>query len=919
MEILEEIEILSDYCFYLEELYGTADVNIAKNILAVIKRCQSRAEFIHKFQTIMKIEEPNKLGRFYEIYDQRKLYQELNGKEIGKARSKRFNEEYKRRKINDEDINTIGKKDRGRVNEKSCDRKRISSEERNEIEKLIAAGIMKQSDLPIEELSTDEITIKDVKLNEEEPRFLKGKIKEIINSKVNEVEKQPEGHLQRSAIMATQIAKKRKDKKEKKQEKIEDKKIEGIEIKDKKRKKENELEADIKEIKSIEEVIEEIGVIAPKDKERKEWEQREEKATKEYKKRCGKTTQLTQYLDEDGYSKNGRIGCTQPRRVAAISVSQRVAEEMKVKLGEEVGYSIRFEDKTTEKTRIKYMTNGMLLREYLVDRDLPQYKVLILDEAHERTVGIDILFGLLKETIKRRPEFKLIITSATLDADKFSIYFNKAPIIHIPGRTFPVEKLYLEEPEMDYIQSGIETIMKIHLTQPPGDILFFLTGQEEIDSTCSIINEKVQKLDKRYPKLIALPIYASLSTEQQKRIFEPAPPFTRKCIVATNIAETSITIDGIYFVVDSGFVKQKVHNPRLGMDQLLITPISQACADQRAGRAGRTGPGKCYRLYTEKAYLNEMPIVSIPEIQRANLADTVLILKAIGINNVIDFDYMDPPMHNTLISALHHLYAISALDDDGKLTQLGRKMAEFPLEPPLAKMLIVSEQFGCSEEVVTIVAALSVGNLFIRPKEKEEEADRRKRQLSSSAGDHLTMLQVYNNWIKNGKSPSWCKENYINFRSLYKCEDIRKQLIKIMKKYHIQLISSHNNPIPIIKSIVSGFFVHAAKRDPQEGYRTLVDGQQVFIHPTSSLFGRNPEWVVYHELVLTTKEYMREIIAIDPQWLIELAPAFYQKSDGTQLNERMRKEKLKPLFNGVKKDQKPWKVSHRTTIGPSYH
>ncbi|EDR22513.1 hypothetical protein, conserved, partial [Entamoeba dispar SAW760] len=279
MEILEEIEILSDYCFYLEELYGTADLNIAENILAVIKKCQSRTEFIQKLQKVMKFEESNKLERFYEIYDQRKLYQELNGKEIGKLRSKRFNEEYKRRKINEEeDIKIIRKKDRGRTNEKSYDKKRISSEERNEMEKLIAAGIMKQSDLPIEEILKEEITVKDVKLNEEEPRFLKGKIKEINNSKIKEVEKQPEGHLQRSAIMANQIAKKRKDKKEKKEEE----KIEGIEIKDKKRKK--ELEINIKEIKDIKEIIKEIGNIIPKEKEKKEWEQREEKITKEFKK-----------------------------------------------------------------------------------------------------------------------------------------------------------------------------------------------------------------------------------------------------------------------------------------------------------------------------------------------------------------------------------------------------------------------------------------------------------------------------------------------------------------------------------------------------------------------------------------------------------------------------------------------------------
>ena len=342
----------------------------------------------------------------------------------------------------------------------------------------------------------------------------------------------------------------------------------------------------------------------------------------------GKTTQITQYLLEAGYIKKGkRIGCTQPRRVAAISVAKRVAEEMGVVLGEEVGYSIRFEDLTSSSTIIKYMTDGMLLREALVDKDLSQYSALMLDEAHERTIHTDVLFSLLKTTAQKRDDFRLIVTSATLDAEKFSSYFYNCKIFRIPGRTFPVEILYTKEAESDYLDAALTTVMQIHLVEPAGDILLFLTGQEEIDTACQILYERMKKLGDEAPELIILPVYSALPSEMQTRIFEPAPPGSRKCVIATNIAEASLTIDGIYYVVDPGFAKIKVFNPKLGMDTLVVAPISQASAKQRAGRAGRTGPGKCYRLYTEDAYKNEMLPVTVPEIQRTNLANTVLLLK----------------------------------------------------------------------------------------------------------------------------------------------------------------------------------------------------------------------------------------------------------------------------------------------------
>ena len=308
-----------------------------------------------------------------------------------------------------------------------------------------------------------------------------------------------------------------------------------------------------------------------------------------------------------------------------------------------MGYAVRFDDMTSPSTVIKYMTDGLLLRECLLDDNLSQYSVIILDEAHERTISTDVLFGLIKEVLQRRPDLKLIATSATLDAEKFSTYFWDCPIFTIPGRTFPVEIFWAQEPETDYLDAALVTVMKIHLTEPEGDVLLFLTGMEEIETAVEVLQERVKALGPSVPELMVLPVYSALPSEAQSLIFEPAPPGKRKCVVATNIAEASITIDGIYYVVDPGMCKVKAFNPKLGMDSLVVAPISQASANQRAGRAGRTGPGKCYRLYTEQAYKTEMLPTAVPEIQRTNLSMTVLTLKAMGINDLLNFDFMDPP------------------------------------------------------------------------------------------------------------------------------------------------------------------------------------------------------------------------------------------------------------------------------------
>lgn len=622
----------------------------------------------------------------------------------------------------------------------------------------------------------------------------------------------------------------------------------------------------------------------------------------------GKTTQIPQYVVHELLAANPdgkkQVCCTQPRRVAAMSVAKRVAEEMDVEFGQQVGYTIRFEDLTSPSTVLKYMTDGMLLREAMADPMLSRYAAVILDEAHERTVATDVLMGLMKSIAKRRPDLKIVVMSATLDAGKFQKYFEGAPLLCVSGRTFPVEIFYTPEPEKDYLEAAIRTALHIHLEEKPGDILLFLTGEEEIEDACSRIRKELGLLGPEIPELRPIPLYSSLPPYMQQRIFDPAPPARyaggpvgRKLIIATNIAETSLTIDGIVYVIDPGFSKQKVYNPRIRVESLLVTSISRASAQQRSGRAGRTRPGKCFRLYTERSFHKDLQEQTYPEILRCNLGAVVLELLKLGIDDLVHFDFMDPPAPETLMRALELLNYLGALDDDGNLTALGHTMAQFPLDPQLSRMLLASVEYGCSNEMLSIVAMLSVPNVFVRPNDRKKQADEAKDRFAHSDGDHLTLLNVFHAYKKDGEnSQSWCHQNFLNPRSLKSANDVRNQLQRVMERAAQALVSpKFGTPsyyASIKKALVSGYFMQAAHLERGGTYLTVKDNQIVRVHPSCSL-DMTPDWVIYHEFVLTSQHYIRTVTAVDPKWLLEIAPAYYDLDRFPQCEGKRALENIK--------------------------
>ncbi|CAN8304225.1 unnamed protein product [Cochlearia groenlandica] len=648
----------------------------------------------------------------------------------------------------------------------------------------------------------------------------------------------------------------------------------------------------------------------------------------------GKTTQLPQFLFSAGFCREGKmIGITQPRRIAAMTVAKRVAEECGVELGQKVGYSIRFDDSTSSSTRLKYMTDGLLLREALLDPLLSRYSVIVIDEAHDRTVHTDVLMALLKKVQQARSKhvnerngfanrasgvvqtsnengverngalkgcqgrkvspLKLIIMSASLDARVFSEYFGGAKAVHVEGRQFPVDILYTVHPETDYIDAALVTIFQIHLEEKPGDILVFLTGQDEIESVERLVKERLQHLPEENRKLLPVTIFAALPPDQQMRAFAPAPTGFRKVILATNVAETSITIPGIRYVIDPGFVKARNYDPSKGMESLDVVPASKAQTLQRSGRAGREGPGKCFRLYPEREF-EKLEDSTKPEIKRCNLSNIILQLKALGIDDIVGFDFIDKPSRGAIIKALAELRLLGALTDDCKLENpAGYQMSRLPLDPVYSRALILANQFNCLEEMLITVAMLSVESIFYDPREKREEARTSRNRFASVEGDHLTYLSVYresDEFLEKRKVPGsenkidkimkkWCKDNFVNSRSLKHARDTYRQIRGHVEQMGFNVSSCGNEMLEFRRCLAASFFLKAAQRQLDGTYRALESGEIVHIHPTSVLFRSKPECVVFDELMQTSKKYIKNLTRIDPLWLTELAPHHYQTEE----------------------------------------
>ncbi|KAJ3135797.1 ATP-dependent RNA helicase dhx8 [Physocladia obscura] len=571
----------------------------------------------------------------------------------------------------------------------------------------------------------------------------------------------------------------------------------------------------------------------------------------------GKTTQLAQYLlgglrgeaerEEQGEGereaeggKKLRIAVTQPRRIAAISAAVFVAGQSGSALGGTVGYAVRFDAVRSARTRLTFMTDGALLAQLChrrhphrrsdmrsdkhtvsdndrhadaraessdSDSDAPfPFDIVILDEAHERSIETDLLFGLLKPLVcppkqqqlllPSRPAIKLIIMSATLDADKFCSFFDDAPVFSIPGRMFPVSLLYAPKMPMSalksqIIQKSVDTVMHIHSSEEIGDILVFLPGQYEIETTSRLILQESRLINpkltlKYYPSVreISLhPIYSALDTPEQRDAFRPAKfPYIRKVVIATNIAQTSVTIPGIRYVVDCGFVKEKIFDQSTGVDALTVVPISKAAATQRAGRSGRTAPGKVFRLYSRDAF-DELELDSTPEIQRASLVGTVLTLKQLGISDVLGFDFIDPPDRQSLVDAMKQLYYLKALDADGIITQHGKDISRFPISPFFATALLTAPSNNCTADLLTLAALLSSEEIFLHPRDEHKRglADRAHARFAHPSGDHISLLRLYNAWLDNGESDAWCTTRFLKARSLRNAKNVRMQLEDIMR------------------------------------------------------------------------------------------------------------------------------------------
>lgn len=589
----------------------------------------------------------------------------------------------------------------------------------------------------------------------------------------------------------------------------------------------------------------------------------------------GKTTYLPQLLFEAGYSENGIIGVTEPRRIAVTSTSRFVAVQLGEEYGKGVGYQIRFDDYTNPLTKIKFMTDGILLREFQTGPDLNAYSVIMVDEAHERNINIDFTLGLLKDLLDRRPDLRVIVASATIDAEKFSNFFGGAPVINVSGRMYPVEIIWGEYPSMYNIAGDVAKVVKniYDVSQQAypdegGDILVFLPGEEEIFK----VKKELEEIN--VPGVI-LPLYGLQSPEKQQEIF--ADHGRRKIILATNIAETSITIDGVVYVVDTGLIRQMNYNQRTGISCLDTVEHSRAGCDQRAGRAGRTRPGVCYRMFTKENY-EARPAFTEPEIKRSSLAGIVLAMEDIGIEDIMGFDFIDHPGKEAFNEAYQMLTILGAITK-GKagLTEIGVAMAKLPLDPHISRMFLEAIDYGCVREVAIVAAFLSVKNVFVLPRDKKNDAIWKHNFFKVPGSDARTFLKVWDHFIEVSESGfeesrNWCFENFLNHKSLREIGNILEQLFRILRRNRVE-ITSCNDEDQVNKAVVAGLLHNLSQHSNRGYFQSEFRNIPGFrIHPGSALFRENVRFIVTTEVIETSNCWGVNCVEVDPAWLPELLP-----------------------------------------------
>ncbi|SEF72078.1 ATP-dependent RNA helicase HrpA [Marinobacterium lutimaris] len=593
----------------------------------------------------------------------------------------------------------------------------------------------------------------------------------------------------------------------------------------------------------------------------------------------GKTTQIPKICLELGLGCEGMIGHTQPRRLAARNVAARIAEEMNTELGERVGYQVRFHDQVSESTQVKLMTDGILLAETQHDRFLEQYEVLIIDEAHERSLNIDFLLGYIKRILPRRPDLKVIITSATIDLERFSSHFDNAPVIEVSGRTYPVDIHYRPLHEMEAedekaldLQQGILAAVD-ELTQidrqkkeaGPGDILVFLPGEREIRETADLLR-KAQLRDTE-----VIPLYARLSLKEQNRVFHGARSAGRRIVLSTNVAETSLTVPGIRYVIDPGVARISRYSYRSKVQRLPVEAISQASANQRAGRCGRVAPGTCIRLYSEDDF-NNRPEFTDAEIRRTNLAAVILQMLQLKLGDISDFPFVDPPDSRFVNDGFKLLEELGAVDSKRRLSEVGRKLARLPVDPRIARMVIEAGQYDALKEVMIIASALSVQDPRERPHDKRQAADEKHKLYSDDHSDFITLLNLWNLYeeqrglLSQNQLRNWCQKNFISFMRMREWRDVHRQLHLSIKELKLRENAEPADYAPIHRSLLAGLLSHIGNL-VEKGEYLGARNRRFRIFPGSGLFKKNPKWVIAAEMLETSRLYAHQVAKIEPEWI----------------------------------------------------